>query len=55
MEKRTVWGFFVFHPVTTSDFRNKEARNEGNFALGLAVGLSKIIVINEANYFLSSR
>lgn len=52
MEKK--FRVFFFHPVTASDFRNKEAKNEGSFAVGLAVGLSKIIVISEASYFLSS-
>lgn len=53
MEKRTMWDFF--HPVTESDFRNKEAKNEGSFAVGLAVDLSEMIVISEANNFLSSK
>lgn len=52
---KKIWVLFFFHPVTASDFRNKEAEDEGSFAVGLAVGLSKIIVTSEANYFLSSK
>lgn len=52
--KKGQFGVF-FYPVTVSDFRNKEAKKEGIFAVGLTVALSKITVISEANNFLSSK